>query len=231
MDSLTVPEPTGTERTPRHGYGWLLFVFAVALAAWGLWHWDQLTRQAVDPAVASGERRALFSAAQLPLLPMDDLNQRYPGATIKAVVVHLRDPDCACSATADRHFLGLITRHPGDGVLFVVADEPGRGPAPARGLERVPRLDPVDAARLWAALPGAPAVAVFDGAGQPLFVGPYASGESCSTARGGPVDATMGAAHAGVPQQAAAAVATGCFCARTAAGGTSIIPETPIDRR
>lgn len=130
----------------------------------------------------------------------------------RAVVVHFHDPDCPCATLADARFLALKTRHVGDDVVFAVV-EPAHGTErPARGLERLPRL-PADAgARLWPALPATPAIAVFDGEGRPIYLGPYADGPTCSTAHGGAVDAVLANLLSGRGSAWQAMTTSGCVC-------------------
>lgn len=137
---------------------------------------------------------------------------------VRAVVVHFRDGSCPCSTLGDARFLALRTRHVGEDVIFATAEFPGGSSDPVRGLERLPRLPPEASARLWSTLPAAPAVAVFDGQGTPLFVGPYAEGEHCSAAHGGRAEAAL--ANIGSDPQAPmpSGEAAGCVC------------DTPADR-
>jgi hypothetical protein len=131
---------------------------------------------------------------------------------VRAVVVHFRDAGCPCSSLGDARFLALRSRHVGDDVVFATAESPRGSGDPVRGLERLPRLPPEAAARLWATLPAGPAVAVFDGQGRPLFLGPYAESEHCSAAHGGRAEAAI--ANVGTDPRAATppAEASGCVC-------------------
>jgi hypothetical protein len=131
---------------------------------------------------------------------------------VRAVVVHFRDGSCPCSTLGDARFLALRTRHIGEDVIFATAVFAGGSSDPVRGLERLPRLPPEAADRLWSTLPAAPAVAVFDGQGTPLFVGPYAEGEHCSAAHGGRAEAAL--ANVGSDPQAPmpSGEAAGCVC-------------------
>jgi hypothetical protein len=139
---------------------------------------------------------------------------------VRAVVVHFRDGSCPCSTLGDARFLALRTRHMGEDVIFATAESPRGSSDPVRGLERLPRLPPEVAARLWSALPAAPAVAVFDGQGTPLFVGPYAEGEHCSAAHGGRAEAALANIGSDPPVPMPLGESAGCVCdaARREAG-------------
>lgn len=131
---------------------------------------------------------------------------------VRAVVVHFRDGSCPCATLGDARFLALRTRHIGEDVIFATAEAPGGNSDPVRGLERLPRLPPEAAAQLWSTLPAAPGVAVFDGQGTPLFVGPYAEGEHCSAAHGGRAEAALAniGNESAVPMPSSATA--GCVC-------------------
>jgi hypothetical protein len=113
--------------------------------------------------------------------------------------------------------------------VFATAEAPGAGGGRVRGLERLPRLSPEASARLWQALPAAPAVAVFDGEGRPRFLGPYAEGAHCSASHGGKVEATL----AGIDGTSTVAVkaieAAGCVCdARRGNALTPVIAKASV---
>jgi len=131
---------------------------------------------------------------------------------VRAVVVHFRDGSCPCSMLGDARFLALRMRHVGEDVIFATAESPRGSNDPVRGLERLPRLSPEAAARLWSALPAAPAVAVFDGQGTPLFVGPYSEGEHCSAAHGGRAEAALAKIGRDPPIPMPLGEAAGCVC-------------------
>lgn len=196
----------------RHTAGALLFALGLGAAAWAFWPGAEPALR--DAAAAPGTVDALARFAPQQLDPATVASLIAGGPSVRAVVVHLRDPSCACAALADAHLEALKLRHGGDAVLFAVAEAPGSAAPAPRGLGRLPRLAVADAARLWASVPAAPAVAVFDGRGEPLYVGPYADGGRCSAARGGSVDAVLAAVRDGQPVPASGGLASGCFCPR-----------------
>jgi hypothetical protein len=185
-----------------------LFVTWLGVTAWLFWQWQAT---GLGPAVAdgaAGDQFAQFDATRLDPGAVARL-QTTAGAAARTVVVHLRDPGCACSRIADEHFLALVARHQADGVIFAVAEAPGPRATPARGMERLPHLTPAESELLWRNLPAAPAAAVFDASGRPVYLGP------CSTARGGPVEAAV--AKAASESELAGprpAAMMGCFCNR-----------------
>lgn len=134
------------------------------------------------------------------------------GPTSRATVVHFRDPACPCTRAADEHFGALAKRLGSDGVVFAVADVPGSSAMPIRGLEHLPRMPAADAERLWRDLPSAPAVAVFDAGGRPVYLGPYADMARCGASRGGAADAALTAALEARATVPIPLLATGCFC-------------------
>ena len=149
--------------------------------------------------------------------------------SVRAVVVHFRDGNCPCTTLADARFLALMTRHAGADVVFATAEAPGAGGGRVRGLERLPRLSPEASARLWQALPAAPAVAVFDGEGRPRFLGPYAEGAHCSASHGGKVEATLAGIDGTSAVAGKAIEAAGCVCdARRGNALTPVIAKASI---
>ncbi|MCW5624600.1 MAG: hypothetical protein KIT73_07800, partial [Burkholderiales bacterium] len=135
------------------------------------------------------------------------------GGAAPFVVVHLRDGGCACNRAADEHFLALQALYPAHDVVFAVSDAPGH--AMSTALERLPSLTAAESERLWRNLPATPAVAVFDPAGRPVYLGPYADIARCSTARGGPVEAAVMNPLRQSPDAPSPIVAAlGCFCSR-----------------
>lgn len=202
-----------------------LFVTWLGVTAWLFWQWQATGLEPTIVDGAAGDRFAQFDANRLDSGAVARL-QSVPGAAAPTVVVHLRDPGCACSRIADEHFLALVTRHQADGVIFTVAEAPGPRTTPARGMERLPRLTPAESELLWRNLPAAPAAAVFDPAGRPVYLGPYADLSRCSTARGGPVEAAVAksarATELAGPRPAAM---MGCFCNRSQRGALTAQAE------
>jgi hypothetical protein len=198
-------------RTP---IAWALLVGWLGVTAWVFWWLELGGLRSLAEDAESRERLALFQADRLDPLALDHLGEAGASAAPGAVVVHFRDPSCQCNAEADAHFLSLIARHQGRGVVFAVADPPGTAASPARGLERLPRLPSAEVARLWRGLPALPVAAVFDAQGKPVYVGPYANATRCSTARGGPVEAALARAEQGRRETGTAGLALGCFCER-----------------
>jgi len=165
-------------------------------------------RRTVEP------RPVQFDASVLdPTVIRSYLTENGMAGRVRAVVVHLRDGSCPCSTLGDARFLALRTRHVGEDVVFATAEAPWSAGDPVRGLERLPRLPTEAAARLWTNLPAAPAVAVFDGQGTPMFLGPYAEGAHCSAVHGGRAEAALAAAGSGSGSQAMIpGEAAGCVC-------------------
>lgn len=222
LDSVGVIPPRQLSLA-RHAAGVLLLSLWLGGTAWAFWLVEVAPLRPFAAGPEAMERLARFPHGQLDPASVDGL--LVGSGTTRAVVVHLRDPNCPCTAAADAHFEALRLRHGGDAVVFAVADAPGSPAQPARGLGRLPRLSPDAAARLWDSVPAAPAAAVFDGRGVPLYLGPYADGGWCSAARGGPVDAVLAATRDGQPMPVTGGLATGCFCDRTAgASARSISP-------
>lgn len=195
-----------------------LFVAWLGVTAWLFWQWQTTGLGPGMEAGTAGEQFAQFDAGRLDSSAVARL-QSVPGTPSRTVVVHLRDSSCACSRVADEHFLALVARHQADGVIFAVAEAPGPVSSPARGIERLPRLTPAEAELLWRNLPAAPAAAVFDPAGRPVYLGPYADIARCSTARGGPVEAAVAKSVRSSDQATPRAAAMmGCFCNRGSHG-------------
>lgn len=209
-ENTAVPAAQGW-RTPL---AWGLLLAWLGVTAWVFWWLEFGGLRRFAPDERARERLALFRTERLDPLAVGHVGQEGEGEAARAVVVHFRDPACACNAEADAHFLSLVSRHQGRGVTFVIADPPGEAPSPARGLERLPRLPATEVARLWRGLPALPAAAVFDTAGRPVYVGPYANAARCSTARGGPVEAALATAERGAGPLAGGELALGCFCER-----------------
>jgi hypothetical protein len=134
------------------------------------------------------------------------------GASARVTVVHLRDAACSCTRAADAHFEALVRRHRDTGIVFAIADAPGTLGAPIRGLAHLPRIAAADAKRIWRDLPSAPAVAVFDAVGQPVYLGPYADAARCGAARGGLAEAALAAVLDFRRTPSRPLLATGCFC-------------------
>jgi hypothetical protein len=201
--------PSGTRPDHRRRRSVLLAVLAVVLVvATGHAVFYRMSDSFGDAA----SRSVHFEAAAMdPAVIRGYLLENGMAGRVRAVVVHFRDASCPCSTLGDARFLALRARHVGEDVVFATAEAPRGSSDPVRGLERFPRLPPEAAARLWSALPAAPAVAVFDGRGTPLFLGPYAEGEHCSAAHGGRAEAALaniGAAPVPMPPGEAA----GCVC-------------------
>ena len=196
----------------RRGYRWsvLLAMLAVALLVFVAWVvFDRFSHS--RSSVAS--RPVHFDTAAMdPSVIRGYLLENGMAGRVRAVVVHFRDGSCPCSTLGDARFLALRTRHVGEDVIFATAESPRGSSDPVRGLERLPRLPPEVAARLWSALPAAPAVAVFDGQGTPLFVGPYAEGEHCSAAHGGRAEAALANIGSDPPVPMPLGEAAGCVC-------------------
>jgi hypothetical protein len=192
-----------------------LFVAWLGVTAWLFWQWQAT---GLGPAVAdgaAGDQFAQFDATRLDSSAVLRLQSAH-GAASRTVVVHLRDPGCACSRVADEHFLALVARHQADGVIFAVAEAPGPRGTPTRGMERLPHLTPAESELLWRNLPAAPAAAVFDPSGRPVYLGPYADIARCSTARGGPVEAAVAKSTRETERAGPRPVAMmGCFCNRS----------------
>lgn len=140
------------------------------------------------------------------------LRENGMAGSARAVVVHFRDGSCPCTTLADARFLALMTRHVGEDVVFATAEAPGSIGGRVRGLERLPRLSAEASARLWEALPVAPAIAVFDGEGRPRFLGPYAEGAHCSASHGGRVEATLAGMDGSRTAPGKPIEAAGCVC-------------------
>lgn len=196
----------------RRGYRWslLLAMLAVALVVFVAYVvFDRFSHS--RSSVASSPVH--FDAASMdPSVIRSYLVENGMAGRVRAVVVHFRDGSCPCSTLGDARFLALRTRHVGEDVIFATAESPRGSSDPVRGLERLPRLPPEMAARLWPALPAAPAVAVFDGQGTPLFVGPYAEGEHCSAAHGGRAEAALANIGSDPPVPMPLGEAAGCVC-------------------
>jgi Domain of unknown function (DUF6436) len=141
------------------------------------------------------------------------------GGSSRAMVVHLRDAACPCTGAADEHFEALVRRHWNAGVVFAIADAPGTRPAPIRGLEHLPRMAAPDAERLWRDLPSAPAVAVFNAVGRPVYLGPYADTARCGAARGGAAEAALAATLDGRGVPSMPVLTAGCFCRQVPGAG------------
>jgi hypothetical protein len=205
-----------------------LFVTWLGVTAWLFWQWQATGLGPPLADGAAGDQFAQFDATRLDASAVVRL-QSVSGAASRTVVVHLRDPGCACSRVADEHFLALVARHQADSVIFAVAEAPGPRVTPARGMERLPHLTPAESELLWRNLPAAPAAAVFDPSGRPVYLGPYADIARCSTARGGPVEAAVAKSaretELAGPRPAAM---MGCFCNRSqqAALHTALATET-----
>ncbi|MFO1321819.1 MAG: DUF6436 domain-containing protein [Burkholderiales bacterium] len=170
---------------------------------------------------------ATFDAARLDAAALGAFLQDHrTAAPPRALVVHFRDPGCECSRRADHRFLALAQRQSGRNVQFAFSDPPGVHHEPERGLDRLAQLPPGPAARLWRDLPTAPAIAVFDGFGRPLYVGPYADGRNCSAERGGAVEATLASLDTdGAATTAPPVPDKPCTCGRarrTVAAGRSV---------
>jgi hypothetical protein len=218
LDSVGVIPPRPVSLA-RHAAGAALLALWLGGTAWAFWRVEVAPLRPFATGPEAMERLARFPHRQLDPAAVDGLLAA--GGPTRAVVVHLRDPACPCTAAADAHFEALRLRHGGDAVVFAVADAPGSAAQPARGLGRLPRLSADAAARLWDTVPAAPAAAVFDGRGVPLYLGPYADGGWCSAARGGPVDAVLAAARDGQSLPVTGGLATGCFCDRTSTAASS----------
>lgn len=164
----------------------------------------------LEPVVA-------FDTRQLDVQGLDGFLRDLPtGLAPQAVVVHFRDPACGCSDAGDQRFLSLVRRHVGRNVVFAFSEPPGTTHHPERGLDRLPQLPPETAASLWQRLPAAPAIAVFDGEGRPLYLGAYGAGRDCSAGRGGAVEATLAALDRGQPAPASLPLPDRpCTCALT----------------
>lgn len=202
-----------------------LFVAWLGVTAWLFWQWQTNGLGPEAEGSKAGEQFAQFDAGRLDASAVARL-QPVPGAPSRTVVVHLRDASCACSRVADEHFLALVARHQADGVIFAVAEAPGPASAPTRGIERLPRLTPAESELLWCNLLVVLVAVVFDPAGRPVYLGPYADIARCSTARGGPVEAAVAKSVRSValatPRSAAM---MGCFCNR---GGHSSAFRTAL---
>lgn len=205
-DASSSPEPN--RRT--HSWSVLLSVLAVGLAGFVAFVvFDRLSHS--RSSIAS--RPVHFDTAALdPSVIRGYLVENGMAGRVRAVVVHFRDGSCPCSTLGDARFLALRTRHVGEDVIFATAESPRGSSEPVRGLERLPRLPAEASARLWAALPAAPAVAVFDGEGKPLFLGPYAEGEHCSAAHGGRAEAALANIGADPKVPMPLGEAAGCVC-------------------
>lgn len=192
-----------------------LFVTWLGVTAWLFWQWQTTGLGPVGADGTAADRFAQFDAAGLDASAVARL-QSVPGGASRTVVVHLRDPGCACSRIADEHFLALVARHQADSVIFAVAEAPGPRATPARGMERLPHLTPAESELLWRNLPAAPAAAVFDRSGRPVYLGPYADIARCSAGRGGPVEAAVAKSAREIDLAGPRPTAMmGCFCDRS----------------
>lgn len=188
--------------------------------AWLFWKVETTGLQPAGSGAQASEGLAIFDAGSLDGSAALSVSASL-GTASRATVVHLRDPACPCTGAADEHFEALVKRHGNDGVVFAVADAPGASPLPIRGLEQLSRLSTVDARRLWRDLPSAPAVAVFDADGRPVYLGPYADAARCGASRGGAADAALAAALDARGTPPIPLLAMGCFCKQAAGVGNS----------
>lgn len=205
---------------PRRLVATALVAAWLGTTAWMFWKVETTGLEPARADASASEGLAIFDAGSLDGSAALSVGARL-GAVSRATVVHLRDPACPCTGAADEHFAALMKRHGNDGVVFAVADAPGASALPIRGLEQLPRLSTVDAGRLWRDLPSAPAVAVFDAVGHPIYLGPYADAARCGASRGGAADSALAAALDARGTPPLPLLAMGCFCKQTAGVGSS----------
>ncbi len=129
----------------------------------------------------------------------------------RPLVVHFRDPDCACTRFNDAHVRQLVQAYAARGIDFRVHELVPAGENPAelfgRGMEAV-RVTK----ELLAALPAVPAAAVWDERGNLVYLGPYASGAVCVTGEGRYVENVLDALLRDEQIETAAQRVKGCFC-------------------
>lgn len=214
MDQLKKRARTGLRRLAAVA----LVAAWLGATAWLFWKVETTGLQQAITGAPASEGLAIFDAGSLDGSAALSVSARL-GAVSRATVVHLRDPACPCTAAADEHFEALVKRHGNDGVVFAVADAPGAPALPIRGLEQLPRMSVIDAGRLWRDLPSAPAVAVFDATGRPIYLGPYADAARCGASRGGAADAALAAALDARGAPPIPLLAMGCFCKQAGAEG------------
>lgn len=181
--------------------GW----FASAVAAF--WAFELRPLQA-----APGGALAAFDGERLRAAAAPALEQARRAG--RPLILHFRDASCPCGRLATPAVLEMARTGAAAGALSLLVPAPGSDASLPWGWGEagLQLADPELGARLWATLPGAPAVAVFDAGGRLAWLGGYGSAGQCSDGRGPALAALKGVA-AGDASTAAGGLAAGCFCA------------------
>lgn len=128
--------------------------------AWAFWWYD-------GRYLRSFERPAYFNAeAVQPPFPIGQVQ-----------VLHVWQSGCPCNAGHQDYLAEMTARFGAQGVMFARAGPQDSAGLPA-ALVGLPYWPLPEA---WSTWPGAPAVAIWDAAGQLSYVGPYSDGAHCNS--------------------------------------------------
>lgn len=98
-----------------------------------------------------------------------------PGGVVQ--VLHVWQPGCPCNSGHLNYVEDMTRRYAAQGVRFARSGASAAEPASAV-LADLPYLSMPDFGSHW---PGAPAVAIWDGSGKLVYVGPYSDGVYCTS--------------------------------------------------